>query len=539
MNNPNIEAVQGSGIVANNAKNVNVINNFVKLSGNTTNGIALTGCDSSTVSCNTVSGRYPTVSYQNRGIYGSMNQKCYISCNVTDSLYKGVHFSSSNIATKFRGNEMKKHYIGLYLDNTAVIDTQSHAGNMWTGVYNSTYGAWNENWLITGNLQKSLFIVDPSLGTDYNPTIPLVGSGGIPNDDGWFQPAAGNTFSCVGLLLCMDEPHERGEGSGDLKEAIALDSTITSDFIPESKMIAQMDLFKELKKDSILKNSNAVFGNFVNDKENESIGYLYKANEKLKELGEYSPQQTTAMQTTDSLIKIYLNEIKTLDSIASNDSTVNNIQARENLMNSLSAQLSSRETVINQVQTTNVAKITDAMSFNSLASAIGLPDDNMKFINGINTLYLLHSIDSLNAYYQQILSIAEQCPQAGGWAVYTARSFVSLFNDSVNYDDENNCLQQGYYRLSVIDSSVMQTTDVTLIPNPADETTQFILNKKYEGVCKVNITDAYSKAVYVNEFDCKQQKLSISTKRFSQGVYHVRISINNNVIRTAKLIIAR
>lgn len=534
-----INAVGGSGITANAAKNVNVTGNHVKLSGNTKYGISLTNCDSSVVGCNAVSGRYPAVTYNNYGFYNSLNHESYFSCNFTDSAKTGVYFGGSNIGTKFRGNEMKKHNIGLYLDNTAVIDTQTHAGNMWTGVYNSTYGAWNENWLISGNLQKSLFVVDPALGATYNPSIPLVGLGGIPNDNGWFHFNTGNTFSCEGLFLCVDEHQERGEGSGDLKEAIALDSILTSDYIPESKMIAQMDLFEELKEDSILKNSNVVFGNFVNDKENESIGYLYKANEKLKELDNFSAQQQTTLSFADSMISVYLNEIKTLDSIAANDSTVNNIQARGNLINSLSAQLAIREMIINQVQTTNVAKITDAMGFNSLASTTGLPDDNMKFINGINTLYLLHGKDTLNAYYQQILSVAEQCPFAGGKAVYTARSFVSLFNDSVTYDDENNCLQQGYYRLSVTDSSVMQTTDVALIPNPADETTQIILNKKYEGVCRVNITDAYSKTVYVNEFDCKQQQLSISTKGFSQGVYHVRISINNNIIKTAKLIIAR
>ena len=46
--------------------------------------------------------------------------------------------------------------------------------------------------------------------------------------------------------------------------------------------------------------------------------------------------------------------------------------------------------------------------------------------------------------YQQILSIAEQCPYSGGVAVYIARSLIALFNDSIIYDDENNCLQQGY-----------------------------------------------------------------------------------------------
>jgi hypothetical protein len=484
-----------------------------------------------------VKGRYPLVSYGNRGIYGSMNNNSYISCNLTDSTKIGIYFGGNNLGTKFRGNEMKKHNIGLYLNNTAVIDTQSHAGNMWTGVYNSSYGAWNENDSSTFNLKKSLFISDLSLGAIYNPAIPLGGSG-FPNDLGWFEPGSGNTYSCDGLYLCIDEHEARGEGSGDLKEAIALDSTITSDFIPESKMIAQMDLFEELKEDSLLKSSNIVFENFVSDKENQSIGYLYKTKAKQKELDSYSSQQSAALQTADSLISVYLNEIKILDSIAVADSSINNMQARENLMNSLYAEMSAKENVTNQIQSANISKINEAKSFNSLVVSNSLPDENMKQMNEINFLYLLYGKDTLNAYYSIIQNIGEQCPFSGGKAVYIARGFAEMLNDAIVFDDDI-CLQQGYYRLALADSNKIDNKpDIFLIPNPADEITKIILNKKYDGVCKVSITDSYSKNVYKHEFDCKQQQLSISTKRFSQGVYYVRITINNTT-RNLKLIIAR
>lgn len=463
------------------------------------------------------------------------------TCNITDSTKTGVYFGGNNLETKFRGNEMRKHNIGLYLNNTAVIDTQSHAGNRWTGTYNSNYGAWNENATPFTNLSLSLFIVNPSLGAAFNPNYPIGLNPGEPNDQGWFDPIiGGNTFECGGYLFC-DQGHsnQKESGSGDLKEAIARDSVITTEFIPESKIIAQMELFEILKKDSVLKSSNIVFENFVDDKENQSIGYLYKTKDKLKELDSYSSQQYAALQTADSLINIYISSISELDSIAAADSTVDDIQARENLLNSLNVEMSVKGNVINQVQAANVLKINAAVNFNILSVPYSLPDESMKFINSINTLYLLHGKDTLNAYYQQILSIAEQCPFAGGKAVYTARSFVSLFNDSVIYDDDNNCLQQGYYRLAAKDSNLINSSDVALIPNPADETTQIILNKKQDGICTVNITDVYSKVVYRNEFDCKQQQLLVSTKELVQGVYHVRVSINGNYIKTAKLIIAR
>lgn len=464
------------------------------------------------------------------------------TCNITDSTKTGVYFGGNNLETKFRGNEMRKHNIGLYLNNTAVIDTQSHAGNMWTAaLYNSGYGAWNENWQPYTNLTKSLFIVNPALGVVYNPNIPLVGSGGIPNDQGWFFPdTLGTIFECGGYLFC-DRGHsnQKESGSGDLKEAIARDSVITTEFIPESKMIAQMDLFEALKKDSVLKSSNIVFENFVVEKENQSIGYLYKTKEKLKELENYSLQQSAALQTADSLINIYISSISELDSITAADSTVDNIQARENLLSSLNVEITVKGNVINQVQTANVSKINDAKSFNLFVFSNSLPDENMKFINSINTMYLLHGKDKINAYYQQILSIAEQCPFAGGKAVYMARSFVSLFNDSVIYDDDNNCLQQGYYRLANETTSSNAVSEIEVLPNPADNYVDVILKKEYDGICKISITDVYSKVLFKQSFDCSKKQYRVNTSNFLSGIYSVQISVNDSTIHVTKLIIAK
>ncbi|HNG85310.1 MAG TPA: T9SS type A sorting domain-containing protein, partial [Bacteroidia bacterium] len=135
--------------------------------------------------------------------------------------------------------------------------------------------------------------------------------------------------------------------------------------------------------------------------------------------------------------------------------------------------------------------------------------------------------------------IAEQCPQSGGMAVYVARSLVALFNDTIVYDDDNVCLQQGYFRRAHKANKKSIPYDITIVPNPADESTQIILNKKQEGVCKVNITDAYSKCVYNNEFDCKTQQLTVSTKWLVQGIYFVEIKISGSTVKTAKLIITR
>ncbi len=432
---------------------------------------------------------------------------------------------------------MKRHNIGLYLNNTAVIDTQTHAGNMWTGVYNSNYGAWNENDSSLFNLTQSLFIVDPNLGATFNPNIPLGVNPGEPNDQGWFDYQTGfSTYNCDGLLLCVDNHEERGEGSDDLKEAIAADSAITSAYIEEAKSNAKIFLYEDLKKDSVTYSNNSALMQFLNDNANTTFGKLNNVKQMIKEAFALDSSNAFLLKEKDSLITVYLNNVNELDSIAAADSTVDNLTARETELITINDLQQERASIL--IQATNLQKLDNAKSINDAIIPNTIPEGNLKIINEIKIRFVKYGIDSINLFYTTALNIAEQCPFSGGVAVYMARNFVALFNDSIDYDDTNNCLQQGYYRLALTDSNVVNAFDIILIPNPADETTKVLLNKKYEGVCKVMILDSYSKNVYKHEFDCNKQQLSISTKKFSQGVYYVRITVND-ITKNLKLIIAR
>ena len=536
-----IEAANGNGITVNFAKNATIFDNMIKLSGNTINGIALTGCDSSTVSCNTVIGRYPAVNYQNKGIYGSMNQKCYISCNITDSLYKGVHFSSSNIATKFRGNEMKKHYIGLYLDNTAVIDTQSHAGNMWTGTYNSTYGAWNENDSLTSQLFASLFIVDPVLGAFYNPNIPLGINPGEPNDQGWFdQIVGGNTYSCTGSLLCADKPIERSQGSGNLKEAIASGDVLTTDYIDESKSTAKLFLFEDLKKDSLLFSNNPVLMQFLSNNATSVFGKLNNTKQLMQESFTIDSLYILQINEKDSLLKIHLNNVKTLDSLAAADSTIENLTVRENEIDIIANIQQDINNILSITIANKVAKLNDATTWNNAVQPNEIPEYNLKQVNDINIIYeQTNSNDSIIQFYGTLLNIAEQCPQSGGMAVYVARSLVALFGDTIFYNDENVCFQQGYYRIANETKSNKTEKEVDLKPNPANNYADVILNKSIEGICRIKITDMYSKIIFEQSFDCHEKQFRINTTDVLNGMYNVQITINDNAQTIVKLIIAK
>ena len=81
--------------------------------------------------------------------------------------------------------------------------------------------------------------------------------------------------------------------------------------------------------------------------------------------------------------------------------------------------------------------------------------------------------------------------------------------------------------------------DRDLIPNPASNYADIILNKNYEGICRVKITDIYSKVVFEQSFDCNKKQFRINTIGFLNGMYNVQISVNDNTFNVSKLIIVK
>ncbi len=57
-------------------------------------------------------------------------------------------------------------------------------------------------------------------------------------------------------------------------------------------------------------------------------------------------------------------------------------------------------------------------------------------------IFILQNIENL-VNYNEIETVAYQCPMAGGNAVFRARAIYSLMNENAEYDDQFICLQQG------------------------------------------------------------------------------------------------
>src|SRR5437773_1574911 len=81
------------------------------------------------------------------------------------------------------------------------------------------------------------------------------------------------------------------------------------------------------------------------------------------------------------------------------------------------------------------------------------------YVNQKILQYYAGGVDALAPDYAQLLQVAMQCPDEGGPAVFNARALLGLLDDHIIYDDENVCLQAGYYRQQQGTPAAIKTAD--------------------------------------------------------------------------------
>jgi len=427
---------------------------------------------------------------------------------------------------------MYHHYEGLHLNKVAVVDTQTHAGNRWMATtYGSGYGAVNWNYSPPINLVQSMFKVHTPPGTQYHPIIPSF-------DNGWFMFTSGTPYNCPTILPCYDPDFHGDDGSEDLRMLIAEDSTLSTEFIDETKSIAKMQLYEQITTDSTAYASDSLMMQFKNESSSDAIGQLYTVQEKSNTVSTFDSVSSILIHQTDSMFELSNENLNELDSIAAADTSTDYSMQRTILINELTSLQQTRTTLVSQHHASAEDNVVDAKILNASISPAQLPEENEKFLNDIAAKYYLYGRDSIAFFYSQILEIATQCPDAGGKAVYRARPFVELFNDSVEYDDVNACHLAGIYRESIKESA-SEFKGVKIIPNPANESIELIITGKYQGICKVIIKNSINKNVYSKSFDCKLKQTRINTSNFVSGIYYVQLYVNNEPVQFNKLVIVR
>ena len=170
-----------------------------------------------------------------------------------------------------------------------------------------------------------------------------------------------------------------------------------------------------------------------------------------------------------------------------------------------------------------------------------LPEINAAYMNAIEINFLEqgNDIQYLINNYSGIIAIAEQCPYAGGRAVEKARSFIALLNDTITYNDDAICLQSGIYRYANDSVKTVEENQIIVQPNPASNEVSIILKGNFEGLCNVQVQNIIGETVLTDEMNCKDSVHKINLSNIPQGIYLIKVNINNSTIVNTKLVVIR
>jgi hypothetical protein len=465
---------------------------------------------------------------------GNSNNRLTVSCNSADSAYRGFNFGGANPNTIFKGNDMNRHYTGLYLNtgspgNPTYIGIQPHQGNRWNMPSLSGLGGVNlagVNWI-----QTSRFDVDSTLGVVYNP---------LATPSSWFQRKnGGNTFYCYSSTICSSLPPAFSDST--INVLIASGMFDSEEITDESRAIAAEYLYRELSNDSALLYSDSTYIQFLLDNQDAPVAYLYNAEEYMRAAYNYDTTLLALLDSVDVHIALFADSISNIykwheDNLYLDaDSMLHVWTDKVNFLNQTINNINiQREGIL-----TN--NLENAVLQNDYVVDGEVPESNAAAINEAEALYIEsgEDIEVLQNYYSTILFIAMQCPYTGGPAVERARSFVALLDDSVLYDDVNTCLQNGVYRFANDTTAEINYSDITIIPNPAVDKVTVQLTGIEDGICTIQIRNVINEIVYESEFNCAEKNHLIHLNNLSGGVYSIAVNAANKKSVNSKFIILR
>ena len=500
----------------------------------TTIGIDLKSCVGAQVSNNIVKG-YSVSNTSRIGISTAQSTNTTVNCNLVDSTGYGFYFGGLCPGTQLKGNSMINHYEGLHLNNVAIINPQTHLGNKWYNPDTSKFDAVNLNASSLPDLALSLLTIDPSLPQIYQPKIPTDSM--LPplvDNSGWIDPFPGSTFSCPVGGPCLDANIVYEPGDDWLLQMIANDSVLTSEYIEESQEIAQQYLYDYLMVDTVLRNSNGTYQNFVASQ--TVLNNLYQASLRLSECTSIEDSSAVLLLTLDSIINKFSDSVHYYNQayLLHNDNA--SLIKMENMYVQINFYKSQLMVLIQQLRLRENALLMEAGFYNSQVYSQELPSQNQSFINQIAVLYQSHGLDSIEPYQLSVLAIAQQCPYQGGKAVYEARFFISLFNDSITYDDQSVCLGQGIFRMNGQGNTKENTLQLEIKPNPSRDLVEIKIVGIKSDNWEMQIIDLDGRAL-LNYHKINFTSFKVNTSAFSPGVYIVKVKVGENIQLQEKLVI--
>jgi hypothetical protein len=170
---------------------------------------------------------------------------------------------------------------------------------------------------------------------------------------------------------------------------------------------------------------------------------------------------------------------------------------------------------------------------NSLLNVSETVKENEKVVNEIYLSTLAKGTHDFSDEQARILlSIAHQCPFAGGQYVLLARAIYQMIDPTEVYFDDDLCTQLGYYRKFHPKEYI--ENPVHVYPNPADESVKL----EYFGNNVIEKLEIYNVSlVLVNSFEIsgKSNVITINSSTLAPGLYFYKLYSSEKLLGIGKI----
>ena len=492
-------------------------------------GISVGAGQSNNIYCNSTNTNVPHSDPNSFGLSISGSTANTISCNDIHNATNGVFFGGDCNSTRLRGNALVENSVGLRLNGQAIIGPQLHHGNRWfnTNSISSAFKAPGQ-----AGPQLSLFRI-------HTQSLPFWPQSIFPPSN-WFIPqSSSNFFDCVSTNSCIafiNDPDPDDQARIATDRLIALDSIQFMEYNDEMQTILRSRLFEAIQRDSGLYLNDPVFVDFYSDILGSPSGEISNVGLQLAEAMTIDSISYATLVATNSLINLLLDSVGNLDSV----NRINPDPANDILREQYSIQITNLRNVATSILASHALSaglIRDSLVLiNSAIQPSELPDVNRHSLFEILGEYYERGDSAIYSHYNTLYSIAQQCPYAGGPAVFIARGLLRIVNDSIDYFDDVVCLQAGYYRSLNPNSDKEQR--IKLLPNPAKNTVEVYSVQPSDQSSSIKIYSNVGELIYSSLSETGVLLKTIDVSSFSPGVYAVSVG-ENRINYSVKLVIIK
>lgn len=447
-------------------------------------------------------------------------------CNALDNTTYGTVFNFANSDVKFYTTQYGTHDTALYFPAaSSMLNAQFNTGNNWAGATTALDAYYNGT--LAQAQANAPFRTNPS-NINASKISPM----------GWFF-LFGTDPSCSETSVVTCDDLNLPTGFTELTSEDLVGLTAANYENEEALRFEQKrQLYRKLEENPALINWSTDVTNFYNASQSNSVGATYEVDEAWRNL-------FTASSTVGASYATLLGQLDDLneevaDIYAAYPGATSTEQAAmlEDLRDLTTQMLEIEEDVADlseQEQDDYDERLDDLLVLNNALSVNGLWETAEKGINDLFFRYCGGLIDTFTSTQQdQIVTLADECPQFYGAGVYKARFLREQIEGVSRHYFENHCVGE-----ERSDKQQIAEQDFDILPNPASDKVLVRLPKNFSQGASISVQSLDGRAVLIRDCAAGVREQTLDLTNTQPGVYWLTLHAENAASLSTKLVIIR